>query len=168
MIDYRSILPEDAPAFWQFLNTLDGQTSFMMYEPGERIRRTSLAALTEDIRQHVIPGGDFLDIALEGGMIVGFLRAERGTCNRVRHTAYVVTGVLEGFRSRGVGTALFTRLEAWARTNHITRLELTVECPNEAARHLYEKMGFTVEGLRRNAVLVDGHLVDEYYMARLL
>ena len=101
-------------------------------------------------------------------MIVGFLRAERGTCNRVRHTAYVVTGVLEGFRGRGVSTALFTRLESWARTNRITRLELTVECPNEAARHLYEKMGFTVEGIRRNAMLVDGHLVDEYYMARLL
>ena len=26
----------------------------------------------------------------------------------------------------------------------------------------------TVEGIRRNAMLVDGHLVDEYYMARLL
>lgn len=168
MIEYRSILPEDAPAFWQFLNTLDGQTAFMMYEPGERTRRTSLTALAEDIRQHVIPGGDFLDIALEDGGIVGYLRAERGAYNRVRHTAYVVTGVLEGCRGRGVGTALFTRLEAWARKNAVTRLELTVECPNEAARHLYDKMGFTVEGIRKSTMQVDGHLVDEYYMARLL
>ena len=86
----------------------------------------------------------------------------------MHHTAYVVAGVLEGCRGRGVGTALFTRLEQWARANRVTRLELTVECPNEAARQLYEKMGFTVEGIRRNAMLVDGHLVDEYYMARLL
>ena len=127
MIDYRSILPEDAPTFWQFLNLLDGQTAFMMYEPGERTRRTSLTALAEDIRHHVIPGGDFLDIALEDGVIVGYLRAERGTYNRVRHTAYVVAGVLEGCRGRGVGTALFTRLEGWPRENRITRLELTVE-----------------------------------------
>lgn len=168
MIEYRSILPQDAPALWQFLNLLDGQTSFMMYEPGERTRRTSLTALAEDIRQHVIPGGDFLDVALEDGVIVGYLRAERGQYNRVHHTAYVVAGVLEGCRGRGVGTALFARLEQWARVNRVTRLELTVECPNEAARHLYEKMGFTVEGIRRNAMLVDGHLVDEYYMARLL
>ena len=168
MIEYRSILLEDAPALWQFLNALDGQTSFMMYEPGERTRRTSMAALAEDIRQHVIPGVDFLDIALEDGVIVGYLRAERGPYNRVCHTAYVVTGVLAGYRGRGVGTALFVRLEAWARENHITRLELTVECPNKAARRLYEKMGFAVEGVRKNAMLVDGCLVDEYYMARLL
>ena len=168
MINCRGILPEDVPAFWQFLNILDGQTSFMMYETGERARRTGMAALAEDIRQNVVPGGDFLDIALEDEGIVGYLRAERGTYNRVRHTAYVVTGVLAGYRGQGVGTALFTRLEAWARSNAVTRLELTVECPNEAARHLYEKMGFTVEGIRRNAMLVDGCLVDEYYMARLL
>ena len=168
MIEYRSILEQDAPAFWQFLNTLDGQMSFMMYEPGERARRTSLTALTEDIRQHVVPGGDFLDIALEDGVIVGYLRAERGAYSRVCHTAYVVTGVLEGCRGRGIGTALFTRLEAWARANAVTRLELTVECPNEAARRLYERMGFTVAGLRKRSMLVDGHPVDEFYMARLL
>ncbi|MGN0745483.1 MAG: GNAT family N-acetyltransferase [Aristaeellaceae bacterium] len=168
MIEYRSILEQDAAAFWQFLNALDGQTSFMMYEPGERARRTSLAALEADLRRSVVPGGDFLDIALEDGVIVGYLRAERGAYNRVRHTAYVVTGVLEGCRGRGIGTALFTRLEAWARTNAVTRLELTVECPNEAARHLYEKMGFTVEGLRKRSMLVDGRPVDEFYMARLL
>ena len=43
-----------------------------------------------------------------------------------------------------------------------------MECPNHVARHLYERMGFTVEGLRKSAMLVDGHLVDEYYMVRLL
>ena len=168
MTEYRSIRPEDAPAFWQFLNALDGQTAFMMYEPGERARRTDQVALAEDIRRHVIPGGDFLHIALEGGVIVGYLRAERGAYNRVRHTAYVVAGVLAEWRGRGIGTALFTRLEAWARSNAVTRLELTVECPNHVARHLYERMGFTVEGIRRRAMLVDGHPVDEYAMARLL
>ncbi|MGN0972690.1 MAG: GNAT family N-acetyltransferase, partial [Aristaeellaceae bacterium] len=58
--------------------------------------------------------------------------------------------------------------EGWARANHITRPELTVERPNEAARHLYEKMGFAIEGVRKRSMLVDGRPVDEYYMARLL
>ena len=168
MIEYRGIRPEDTPAFWQFLNTLDQQTTFMMYEPGERARRTGQAALAEDIRRHVIPGGDFLDVALADGVIVGYLQAERGAYNRVRHTAYVVAGVLADWRGRGVGTALFTRLEAWARAGGVTRLELTVECPNGVARRLYERMGFAVEGIRRKAMLVDGRLVDEYFMARLL
>ncbi|MGN1020875.1 MAG: GNAT family N-acetyltransferase [Aristaeellaceae bacterium] len=168
MPEYRSLQPEDAPALWAFLNRLDGQTAFMMYEPGERVQRTSLAALEEDLRRSLGPGGDFLDAALEDGMIVGYLRAERGAYRRIRHTAYVVTGVLEGYRGRGIGTMLFTRLEQWARSHGVTRLELTVECPNEAARRLYERQGFTVEGLRRQAMLVDGQPVDEYAMARLL
>ena len=168
MMEYRSLRPEDASGFWHFLNQLDGQTAFMMYEPGERARRTSPAAREADLRQSLVPVGDFLDVALENGRIVGYLRAERGAYNRICHTAYVVTGVLEGFRGQGVGTTLFTRLEAWARASGVTRLELTVECPNEAAQHLYEKMGFTLEGLRRQSMLVDGQPVDEYAMARLL
>jgi RimJ/RimL family protein N-acetyltransferase len=31
-----------------------------------------------------------------------------------------------------------------------------------------ERMGFTVEGRRRECLLVDGALVDERYMAKLL
>jgi RimJ/RimL family protein N-acetyltransferase len=36
------------------------------------------------------------------------------------------------------------------------------------AKHLYEKSGFVVEGIKKNAMFVDGEYVDEYYMAKLL
>ena len=36
------------------------------------------------------------------------------------------------------------------------------------AKHLYEKNGFVVEGIKRDAMFVDGNYVDEYYMAKLL
>ena len=39
---------------------------------------------------------------------------------------------------------------------------------NQRASGLYERMGFTVEGRRRECLLVDGTLVDELYMAKLL
>lgn len=49
-----------------------------------------------------------------------------------------------------------------------TFLELTVECPNRAAKHLYEKSGFKVEGIKTKSMLVNGNYVDEYYMAKIL
>jgi ribosomal protein S18 acetylase RimI-like enzyme len=39
---------------------------------------------------------------------------------------------------------------------------------NELAVGLYRKMGYVVEGTRHAALLVDNHLVDEFWMAKLL
>ena len=72
------------------------------------------------------------------------------------------------WRRQGAGTALFEALEDWARASGVVRLELTVEGANSAARELYEKRGFVIEGLRQRSMRVNGEYVDEYYMAKLL
>lgn len=79
-----------------------------------------------------------------------------------------MTGILEAYRGQGIGSELLSHLDQWAKQEGIVRLELTVECPNLAARHLYEKNGFEVEGIRKQSMLVDGSYVDEYYMAKIL
>ena len=48
-----------------------------------------------------------------------------------------------------------------------SRLELTVICENSVAKHLYEKNGFEIEGIKRKSVLVDGKYLDEFYMAKI-
>lgn len=79
-----------------------------------------------------------------------------------------VVGVLNEYQGKGIGTTFFENLEKWAKANAVIRLELTVECHNEAARKLYEKSGFKVEGIRAKSMLVNGELVNEYYMAKIL
>jgi len=39
---------------------------------------------------------------------------------------------------------------------------------NARAIRLYKRMGFAIEGTKRQALLVNGTYVDEYYMAKLL
>ena len=168
MIEYTPITPADIEPFWSFLNQLDSQTDCMMYEPEERSLRTTLSQLQAHIQSSVIDGEDCIYIALDSGNIVGFIHAERGKFNRVHHTAYIVAGILKSHRGMGIGTALFGHIDQWARENNITRLELTVECNNEAAKHLYEKSGFTIEGTRKSSMYVNGQYIDEYYMAKLL
>ena len=62
----------------------------------------------------------------------------------------------------------FTSLDNWAKGNGIKRLELTVIRTNLVAKRLYEQKGFVVEGTRKNAMIIDGDFVDEFYMAKLL
>lgn len=168
MVTFRKLTVDDVENFWDLLNTLDLETNYMMYEPTERAQCTDIQTWKDDIYDNVVNGRDFLLIALEGNKMIGYIQAERGKFNRISHTAYIVTGILKEYRGKGIGTAFFQNLDKWAKENGILRLELTVECHNEAARHLYEKSGFETEGIRKKSMLVGETFVDEYYMAKIL
>lgn len=160
----RKIKPEDAENFQNMLLELDRETTFMMFEPGERIRNI------EKTRERIInisKVGNLILVAVAVNNIAGFLSAERGGPNRIKHTAYIVTGVRKDYQGKGIGSAFFKELDIWAAENNITRLELTVMCPNTIARNLYEKNGFVIEGVKKHAMIVNKEYADEYYMAKL-
>ena len=165
---YRTISGNDTENFFHMMCRLDEETDYMMYEPGERQERTKDLGRLAGIIDAAENGGDFLLCAVtETGEIVGFVWAERGNLNRVRHSAYVVTGIRSAYRRQGIGTEFFLRLNDWAKENGIIRLELTVECDNTAAKRLYEKSGFVVEGIKRKTMKVNGRYVDEYCMGKI-
>lgn len=156
---------DDAEALFVLMNQLDQETEYMMYEPGERVQKSGPDRLRENI-QRGSENGDFMMAAVEDHKIVGFLWAERGAYRRIAHTAYLVTGILKAYHGQGIGSELFRQLSRWAEQEKILRLELTVQCRNEVALHLYQKMGFQIEGVKKNSMVVNGEFVDEYYMAR--
>ncbi|MDY5437002.1 GNAT family N-acetyltransferase [Peptostreptococcus porci] len=66
-----------------------------------------------------------------------------------------------------MGAKLFEELKIWTKENDIKRLELTAETSNVNAIKLYRKNGFVIEGVKKNTMLVNNKLRDEYMMARL-
>jgi RimJ/RimL family protein N-acetyltransferase len=74
-------------------------------------------------------------------------------------------GVLPSFRGRGLGTALIAATLNDARRRGLVRVELTVFASNLPAIALYEKTGFTKEGVMSGAVLIDGRYEDAILMA---
>ena len=164
----RPIKNEDAEAFFSMMCLLDNETPFMMYEPDERVKTMDVNGLRNKI-DNIMSDDDLLLIAEDDGKaIVGYIWAERGKLNRILHTAYIVVGIREAYRHQGIGTKFFQRLDEWAQKNGIVRLELTVECANTTARHLYEKNGFVVEGRRMKSMKLGDEFVDEFYMAKLM
>ncbi|MBS6005983.1 MAG: GNAT family N-acetyltransferase [Clostridium baratii] len=161
----REIKLEDAEKFLNMLKQLDKETKYMLFEENERsctIEDMKERLSRRDNKKHTI------FIVEDNGEIVGFLLGDRGSANRIKHSAYVVIGMLEPYRGKGIGMVLIEELFKWARNNKIIRLELTVVKDNRYAVNLYKKMGFKVEGIREKAMIVDGKYVDEYYMGRIL
>lgn len=168
-IKIREIAEADREQFFFMMCKLDEETEYMMYEPGERQNKTkSLERLQEVIRE-AVSGSDFLWVAENDiGEIVGYIWAQRGKLSRIMHTAYIVIGIREAYRSMGIGSRFFKEMLAWAKSSGLVRLELTVECGNAGAIRLYEKFGFQVEGIRPKSMKVNGNFVDEYYMGYIL
>jgi RimJ/RimL family protein N-acetyltransferase len=75
---------------------------------------------------------------------------------------------ISGARSRGLGTeATRLTLTHAFEEQALNRVELQVYDFNPRARHVYEKVGFVLEGTKRQALLLDGAWADAHDMAIL-
>jgi RimJ/RimL family protein N-acetyltransferase len=163
---FRSAEPADAAALLALKRDLDHETSFMLLEPDERSEAAQDVAA--DLKALAAQDNAIVVVAEIADRLVGYAEARGGRFRRARFTAYLVLGVLAEVSGHGTGSGLLAEVETWALAHGMHRLELTVMAHNERAQALYERMGFVVEGRRHECLLVDGRLVDELYMAKLL
>ncbi|HLT20088.1 MAG TPA: GNAT family N-acetyltransferase [Thermomicrobiales bacterium] len=161
----RAAQSDDAAALLDLKLALDRETSYMMFEPGER--QADADAVARELEEIVAAPNSVVLVADAGDELAGYVEARGGEFRRVRHVATVIAGVRQSYAGQGLGSRLFQALMEWAEDAGLARLELTVMTHNAAAIRLYEKFGFEREGTRRMAMRVDGAWVDEYYMARL-
>ena len=163
----REIHEDDAVLFLDLQIKIEEETQFMLLEPGER--ETAVTEKRKLIRQ-VLGRANQTVFVIEhqNGRLVGYLRALGGEYEKSRHSAYITMGVLQEFTGQGLGTRLLNTLDEWAEINDIHRLELIVMEPHKAAIGLYEKMGYEIEGTKKDSLFIEGAYVDEYYMAKLL
>ncbi|SME94771.1 Protein N-acetyltransferase, RimJ/RimL family [Paenibacillus barengoltzii] len=165
MIEIREIRVDDAERFLNLCLQLDQETKFMLYEPGERT--TTAEEQRERIQSILSEAGSTILVAEDQGELVGYLAVFGGQANRTKHVGYIVVGITQAYSGKGIGTRLFQTAEVWRAQTELTKFELTVMIPNERAVALYKKVGFEVEGVKRNSIRVDGNYVDEYYMGKI-
>jgi RimJ/RimL family protein N-acetyltransferase len=157
--------PNDAKQLVNLIEQVES-SGFMLFEPGERkISEEQMGKRIDSIKEEK---SSTILIAEDNGNIIGYLFAVGGNPTRVKHSVYIAVGVGENQRGTGIGARLFEALEEWANIQNIHRLELTVMTHNIAGIALYKKMGFEIEGTKRDSLLINGEYVDEYYMSKLL
>jgi RimJ/RimL family protein N-acetyltransferase len=165
-VTIRSIQEADAAAFLELCRRLDEETAFMMFEPGER--QTTAEQQRQRIRGWLEAGRDVVLVADAGQELVGFVALQGGGFRRNRHSGYLVIGVRLAHHGRGLGRRLLEGMEEQARRLGYHRLELTVMTHNSRAVGLYRKLGFEIEGVRKDSLWVEDRYIDEYSMAKLL
>jgi RimJ/RimL family protein N-acetyltransferase len=164
-IEVRAIRDADASAYIELLQQLDRESTFLLWEPGERtITAEALRAHMESVdrtqRLHLLATCD--------DYLVGFLVCIRGAVRRLRHRCDFTMAVTSEHQHKGIGTGLLRAMEEWAIANNVRRIELTVMSHNLAAIALYERAGFVLEGVKRGAIRVDDAPVDECVMGKAL
>ena len=162
----RTIREDDAEQFLNLCKQLDTETQFMLLDPGERT--TTIEEQRAQIDLLLRHENHTILVAEQDNQLVGYLEASGGMFNRNRHSTHIVIGILQAFTGQGIGTQLLEQLEEWAKQRQIHRLELTVMAHNTRGIALYKKQGFVTEGTRRDALLLNGHFMDEFYMSKLL
>lgn len=161
----RSAIESDAQELSQLRLQIDGETENLDRERGEAFIDTPgfVRLIKVDTES---PRNLFL-VAVVQDRIVGFSRCQGVYLNRFAHKVEFGVGVLQEFWGCGIGKNLLQESIAWADSNGIKKITLSVLGTNEKAIRLYEKLGFEVEGVLRNdKILADGKYYNTVMMGR--
>ncbi|MBP0480923.1 GNAT family N-acetyltransferase [Sagittula salina] len=107
-------------------------------------------------------------VAVADGGLCGWVDILRGAPPLEAQTGTLAMGVLPEWRGQGVGRALLTHALDAARARGFHKVGLEVRSGNIAARKLCEAAGFAVEGVKREAVLMDAVFEDVMVMGLVL
>ena len=134
--------------------------------PSERMQRNEEQIQTAGRNTHHFVA--VTDDGAGGERIIGAAGLEVYDNPRTRHSGGIGIMVHADYQRQGVGTLLMeTLLDIADNWLMLVRVELTVFVDNARAIALYEKLGFTIEGVKRAAAIRGGRYVDEYIMARI-
>ena len=162
----RPTRPDDAQALNDHIRRIAEEPNNMISFSRGEYQRTA-----EEERKRIVHALDspnsHMIVAVAQNEIIGMCRCF-GSTGVERYTTGLAILVHREWRDQGVGTALMKDMIAWARDNPVVhRVEFTVYTHNQRAVHLYRKLGFHEEGIRKEAYFKDGRFVDAYLMAML-
>jgi len=113
----------------------------------------------------ILSRGDIQMIAVVHRQVVGWCDIVSQQWPGFEGVGRLGMGVDKEYRGQGLGTRLATLTMEAAFARGFRRIELEVYASNEAAVHVYEKLGFVIEGRKIRARFLDGEYYDILQMA---
>jgi ribosomal protein S18 acetylase RimI-like enzyme len=153
-----------AGAFARLRTAIERESKHLAVGSGER-KETGLYVL---LRMFVNRGRMHTLVAGDEDELVGFISILFPRYRKLKGNGYMNVSVQGSHRNRGIGTRLIREAEQLAKAKGARRLELEVFAKNKKAIALYERLGYTVEGCRKDAVDDGGSFDDIIFMAKFL
>jgi RimJ/RimL family protein N-acetyltransferase len=108
-------------------------------------------------------------VALYDDKIVGHAQIFKFPHPRRKGACDLAIYLHQDFHNVGLGTAILTKLIELAKKERLHRIGLSVIADSKLAVHLYQKLGFKIEGVMKDAYLgEDGKYHDEIVMGLIL
>lgn len=120
----------------------------------DQFRAVSVEVLTARLAELLAAPSTTIWVAKLGSDVVGYVvsirhfREESPFCDALRWCLLDQIGVREGFRSRGIGSALLRAAIDEARAAGIEQVELSSWAFNQGAHRVFERAGFVPKTLR--------------------
>jgi ribosomal protein S18 acetylase RimI-like enzyme len=138
---------------------------------GEYVRAETVADVVDSegvlLRHNEIESRIFF-VATINDEVIGWVHLRHMDLEKLSHTAQLTVGVLEEYRSHGIGSHLLERGLEWAAQQGFERIENALPATNEQAIEFLEERGFEKEAVREDHYKLNGHYVDEVMMAKKL
>lgn len=138
----------------------------------EGARENTLGLLTNTVmgierRIQNQTANDHVLVAEVDGRVVGIVGLQVKASPRLNHSGTLGLTIHPEFQGQGIGRQLMSAIidlaDNWLM---LVRLDLEVFTDNARAIHLYESLGFVIEGHKRYGSKRHGRYDDEYFMAR--
>ncbi|WP_227354656.1 GNAT family N-acetyltransferase [Haladaptatus salinisoli] len=97
--------------------------------------------------------------------VVGWVHLHAPEIDKLSHTAELTVGVLEEYRSHGIGSHLLERGLEWAGSNGYEKVYQSAPSTNQNAIEFLEAHGWETEAVREDHYKMNGDYVDEVMMA---
>jgi len=163
----RSPKEEDIESTLEYLVISAGETDFILRYPEECGKYTPEGEKKLFEQKNESPN-EAMIMCVVDGKVVGNCEISFFKGMKTKHRASIGIALISEFWNQGIGTKMFEEMIRLAENREdVLQIELEFVEGNARARHLYEKMGFRITGVRPNAIrLKDGTLLNEYTMIR--
>ena len=157
----------DAERLLDFFKDVATESDFMTLAPeGLGMTKQELEMFAEEQAQ---TDNQLCLLLYLGEDLVGVLNIVADQNKALRHIGDLFIVIRKAYWNKGLGRLLLEEGIAWAEgTNLLRKLELSVQVRNERAIHLYQTLGFEIEGLRKRGVYKEGEYLDVYLMGKLI
>lgn len=169
-MDYtiREAVGDDAESYNAFIRQIaDELYNSITWHPSE-YKRTDAEVLHRLLEAQANDNQIIFVAVDKNNQVIGEISARGRARQSMVHCVGIGISVAATYRGHGIGTALMQQVLTWAEHNPVVhRLELEVFSDNLRAINMYLKLGFVIEGLRRNAYRKHGEFKHAYMMAIL-
>ncbi len=116
-------------------------------------------------------GKNLLMVAVAEADVVGCLagiQADAGRWESTAHILHLGLHLKEAYRGLGIGSEMLAYSEAWAVQRGFKKLEASIFTGNKRSLHLFNRAGFTEEGVRKVRIRVGNDYLDEVLVGKIL